>query len=461
MTSSATERPSPVRTVDELVRAYDPAVSGAELHAWIRELYPICRSITGDGLRATLRWIRQLFPLEIQEVPSGTAVFDWTVPDEWNIADAYIKDASGDRVVDFRRSNLHVVSYSVPVHRKMTRAELAEHVYTLPEHPDWIPYRSTYWRRSWGFCLSQRQWDALPEGTYEVCIDSRLEPGHLSYGELYLPGRQTDEILISTHACHPSMCNDNLSGVVVSAMLARALTSVERRYSYRFIFVPAIIGSITWLARNEDRVGRIRHGLVLAYLGAPWPLHYKRSRQGRAEIDRAVEAILREGGRRSEIFDFEPFGGDERQYCSPGFDLPVGSLSRCLNGKFIQAHSSADDLDFVRPEALADSLHVCLQIVQLLERNDAWVSTQLKCEPQLGRRGLDEPAGTAEGAGLRAAIQWVLNLSDGRHSLLEIRERSGLETRVLLEAVDALRAAGLLAEPPRSTPQSGAEPGRG
>jgi len=457
----ATDQPAPVRTIDELVRAYDAAVSGTELHGWIRELYPICRSITGDGLRATLQWIRQLFPLEIREVPSGTPVFDWSVPDEWNITDAYIKNAAGDRVVDFRRSNLHVVSYSVPVHQKMTRAELAKNVFTLPEHADWIPYRATYCQPTWGFCLSQRQWDALPEGIYEVCIDSRLAPGHLSYGEFYLPGGRTDEVLISTHACHPSMCNDNLSGVVVCAMLARALAGVKRRYSYRFLFVPGTFGSMTWLARNEERIGRIRDGLVLACLGDPGPMRYKRSRQGRAEIDRAVEAILSECGRPSEIRDFEPFGDDERQYCSPGFNLPVGSLSRSSYGKFVQCHSSADDLDFVRPEALADSLHACLLIIQLLEHNEVWVNTQPKCEPQLGRRGLFEPAWAADAVRLRIAIQWVLNLSDGQHNLLDIRERSGLDTQLLFEAVDALRDVGLLAEPPASIPHSVSEPGCG
>lgn len=452
------EQSTPVRTVDELVRGYDAAVCGAQLHGWIRELYPFCRSITGDGLRATLRWVRQHVPLQITEVASGTRVFDWTVPDEWNIADAYIKNEAGERVVDFRRCNLHVVGYSIPVHRKLTKAELAEHVFTLPEHPDWIPYRTSYCRPTWGFCLSQRQWEALPEGTYEVCIQSQLAPGHLSYGELYLPGRQSEEVLISTHACHPSMCNDNLSGVVVSTMLARVMASAQRRYGYRFVFVPGTFGSITWLARNEDHVECIRHGLVLACLGDSGPMRYKRSRRGRAEIDRVAEAILADGGRSASVRDFEPFGDDERQYCSPGFNLPVGTLSRSPYGTFPECHSSADDLDFVRPEALADSLLACLRIIQFLERNEVWINTQPKCEPQLGRRGLFEPAWAADAARARMAIQWVLNLADGQHSLLDIRERSGLDTPLLFEAVDALRAVGLLAEAPVSVAHAASGP---
>lgn len=451
-TLETSERAAGTATIEELLRAFDAASAGEELHDWMRSLFPICRSITGDGLRQTLRWVGRQIPLEVHEVASGTRAFDWTVPDEWNIRDAYVKNEAGERVIDFRRSNLHVVAYSVPVRRSMTRAELAEHVFTIPEHPEWIPFRASFGERTWGFCASQNDWDAIPDGVYEVCIDSELGPGHLTYGECLLPGASAEEVLISTHACHPSMCNDNLSGVVVSAMLARALASVPRRYTYRFLFAPGTFGSIAWLSRNEDSTRRVRHGLVLACLGDAGSLRYKRSRRG-ADIDRAVEAILAETPGPSETRDFEPFGDDERQYCSPGFNLPVGSLSRSSFGTFPQCHSSADDLGFVKPAQLAESLRACLRIVQLLERDRVWMNTQPRCEPQLGRRGLFNPAWAADPARLRVAIQWVLNLSDGRHSLLDIRERSGVETALLYQAVDALADAGLLIEaeaPPRA-----------
>jgi aminopeptidase-like protein len=290
---------------------------GIELHRFVAELFPLCRSISGEGLRETLRRIGRLVPLTLHEVPSGTRVLDWTVPPEWNVRDAWVKDARGERVIDFRRSNLHLVGYSVPVHARMTRAVLVEHLHTLPEHPDWIPYRTAYYDERWGFCLSQRQLDALPEGEYEVMIDATRAPGHLTYGEHVALGDSTDEVLISCHVCHPSLANDNLSGIAVAAFLARRLGSLpRRRYTYRFLFIPGTIGSITWLARNETAVGRIRHGLVLSCLGDGGRATYKRSRRGDGEIDRMAVHVLAAAGRDHAITPFEPWGYDERQYGS-------------------------------------------------------------------------------------------------------------------------------------------------
>jgi aminopeptidase-like protein len=229
------------------------ADSASEVYERVRRLYPICRSITGNGLRESLRILSEDVPLDIHEVATGTPVLDWTIPKEWNIRDAYIKGPDGQRLVDFRQSNLHVVNYSVPVAARLTRDELAPHLHTLPEHPDWIPYRTSYYRETWGFCVSQRQVESLPDGPLEVCIDASLEPGHLTYGELYLPGDEPDEVLISAHVCHPSLCNDNLAGVSLAVTLARLLGSIPRRYSYRFVFAPGTIGAITWLARNAAR----------------------------------------------------------------------------------------------------------------------------------------------------------------------------------------------------------------
>jgi len=423
------------------------AMTGDEMYRLIGELYPICRSITGDGLRATLRRIQQEIPIVIREVPTGTPVFDWTVPREWNIRDAYVKNSAGDRVIDFRRSNLHVVNYSVPIRGRMPLAELKEHLHTLLDRPDWIPYRTSYYKETWGFCLSQRQLDALSDGDYEVLIDSSLEDGHLSYGEYLLTGESRDEILISCHSCHPSLCNDNLSGIAVAMSLARELAEQPHRYSYRFLFIPGTIGSITWLSQNQDAVSRIKHGLVLAGIGDPGRFSYKKSRRGNAEIDRAAAHVLEKSEHPFEIAEFSPYGYDERQYCSPGIDLPVGRFSRTPHGTFPEYHTSADNLEFVRPSALAQSLAMCRKIFSVLENNNTYQNQNPKCEPQLGKRGLYRAIGGLADAGAREmAMLWVLNLSDGFHSLLDIAERSELDFDAIEFGARTLREHGLLKE---------------
>jgi aminopeptidase-like protein len=424
-----------------------PALAGEEMYRLIEELYPICRSITGDGLRATLRRIQKEIPIAIREVASGTQVFDWTVPREWNIRDAYVKNSAGERVIDFRRSNLHVVNYSVPIRQRMTLSELKEHLHTLPDRPDWIPYRTSYYKESWGFCLSQRQLDSLPDGEYEVVIDSTLEDGHLSYGEYLLPGETQDEILISCHSCHPSLCNDNLSGMAMAVTLARELAEKPHRYSYRFLFIPGTIGAITWLSQNESTISRIKHGLVLAGVGDPGKFSYKKSRQGTAEIDRVAAHVMAKSSHTFEIAEFSPYGYDERQYCSPGINLAVGRFSRSPYGTFPEYHTSADNLDFVRPEALAQSLVICRKIFSVLENNKTYENQNPKCEPQLGKRGLYRAIGGQLDAGAREmAMLWVLNLSDGSHSLLDIAERSGLDFDAIEFSARALQEHGLLKE---------------
>jgi aminopeptidase-like protein len=418
---------------------------GAELHRWIADLYPIGRSLTGDGVRETLRRLGQLLPLAVREVPSGTRVLDWTVPPEWNLRDAWIENSRGERIVDVRRSTLHVVAYSRPVRARLALAELRPHLFSLPEHPDWIPYRTSYYADGWGFCLRDRQLRALPDDRYEVCIDATLGPGSLTYGECELPGELEDEILVSTHVCHPSLCNDNLSGMVIAAFLGQRLAAQPRRHTYRLLFVPGTIGSITWLALNESRLHRIAHGLVLTCLGDPGPPTYKRSRRGQAPIDRAAAHVLAARGRH-DLLDFSPWGYDERQFCSPGFNLPVGCLMRTPHGRFAQYHTSADDLDFVRPDALEDSLAACAAILDLVDRDRVFVNRQPKGEPHLGRRGLYPPMGGAPQATAQLALLWVLNLSDGRHSLLDIAERSGLPFDVVHRAATRLVEHELLRE---------------
>ncbi|HMH54145.1 MAG TPA: DUF4910 domain-containing protein [Candidatus Acidoferrum sp.] len=435
-------------TLDELRAGLDERALGRQLADWIADLYPICRSITGEGVRETLRRLQRLAPVTLHEVPSGTEAFDWTVPREWNIRDAYIKNARGERVVDFQRSNLHVVSHSVPVRARMSLEALKPHLFTIPDRPDWIPYRTSYYAETWGFCLSQRQLEALEPGEYDVCIDASLEAGSLAYGEAFLPGESTDEVLISSHVCHPSLANDNLSGVVVGAYLARYLGQVSRRYSYRFLFAPGTIGAIAWLARNESVVTGIRHGLVLTGLGDAGRLTYKRSRRGDAVVDRVAAHVLRQRGDH-EILDFSPYGYDERQFCSPGFNLPVGRLSRTPHGRYPEYHTSADDLQFVVPAQLAAALTACLEIVHVLENDRTYVNQNPKCEPQLGRRGLYHTVGgPAHSPASEMATLWALNLSDGQHTVLDIAEHTGLPFETLNLSVRALRDHGLLKEMP-------------
>jgi aminopeptidase-like protein len=430
--------------ISDLLNAPQRAREGVELYEMVSALYPICRSITGNGLRESLRQLQGHVGLSLHEVPTGTRVFDWEVPKEWNIRDAYIKDSRGTRVVDFQKSNLHVVNYSLPVKQKMHLSELRKHLFALPKSPDWIPYRTSYYKEMWGFCLTQRQLDSLADEEYEVCIDASLEPGSLTYGEFKIQGATNDEMLISCHSCHPSLCNDNLSGMTVAAKLARRLSGMQLRYSYRFLWIPGTVGAITWLALNESILPLIKHGLVLSCVGDPGHFNYKRSRRGNVEIDRIVEHVLRHAGGDFVVSDFSPYGYDERQYCSPGINLPVGCFMRTPNGKYPQYHTSADDLSLVKPEALAESFHQLLRIIQTLENNRTFLNLNPRCEPQLGRWGLYRHIGGTSGSKFEESLLWVLNLSDGIHSLLDIAERSGLDFNDLDQAAKALLKCNLL-----------------
>jgi aminopeptidase-like protein len=417
------------------------AEAGREIYGLIEQLYPICRSISGDGVRQTFELLTRLLPLEVTEVPTGTPVFDWTVPREWNIRDAWIADAAGERLVDFRACNLHVLGYSVPVRKRLALSELRDHLFTHPRQPDWIPFRTSYYSENWGFCLAQRQLEALPEAEYEVCIESTLADGSITYAEAVVPGELEEEVLISTYSCHPSLANDNCSGIALVALLGKYLSTMKLRYTYRFLFSPGSIGPLSWLAANEERLDRITHGLVASCVGDLGRPTYKKSRRGTAEIDRAVANVLRDRG-ENEIREFVPLGGDERQFCSPGIDLPIGALSRTPADEFPEYHSSADNLDLVRPEALADSFELYLSVLDVLERNARYENLNPKGEPQLGKRGLYREIGG--GSNQEAALLWVLNLSDGDYDLLEISDRSGLPFKEVSAAADALEEASLL-----------------
>ena len=413
----------------------------------VEALYPLCRSITGNGVRQSLEILGSWLPLEVTEVPSGTQAFDWTVPDEWNVREAWIEDPQGRRIVDFRDSNLHVLNYSMPVDTEVSRATLDEHLHSLPDHPDWIPYRTSYYAEQWGFCVPHRLRESLAEGRYRVHIDAEHAPGSLTYAECLVPGELDREILLYTHTCHPSLCNDNLSGMAVAAAAgARLLAGRKPRHSVRLVFGPGAIGSIVWLSRNRERLDRIAHGLVIGLLGDEAPFTWKRSRRGKAEVDRVAEHILGRRSAENRVINFSPYGYDERQFGSPGIDLPVGRLTRSVNGGYPEYHSSADNLDLVTEERLAESVEVVTEIVQTLDANRYFVNQEPYCEPQLGRRGLYRTTGGSGIPDRESAMLWLLNQSDGDNCLLDIAEKSGIGFDSIAAMAEELREAGLLAE---------------
>jgi aminopeptidase-like protein len=419
---------------------------GRDIYDLAVKLYPICRSITGNGVRETLRILLDYIDLDVHEVPTGTAVFDWTIPREWNIRDAFIKNGRGEKIVDFARSNLHVLNYSVPLRRHVSLAELKKHVHTLPAQPDLTPYRTSYYNEDWGFCMPHSLLQSLPDEEYEVVIDATLEDGSLTYGEYLHKGETEDEFLLSAHLCHPSLANDNCSGLSLLAHLAKRMVSLKTRYSYRFLFAPGTIGAIAWLARNEGRASRIKHGLVISMVGDGGGPTYKKSRRGNAQIDRAVIHVLSHSGLTPSIVEFFPYGYDERQYCSPGFDLPVGLFQRSMFGTIPQYHTSADNLAFIRPGYLEQSFRLIAATLEVIENNTVYRNTMPKCEPQLGKRGLYTAIGGDRDAAARnMALLWVLNLSDGTHSLLDIAERANMPFTIIQKAACLLHEHGLLA----------------
>jgi aminopeptidase-like protein len=443
--------------VRELAAELRPDELAPSMLDLLRELFPICRSITGAGLRETLARVDKLAPLMLTEVPSGTEVFDWTIPREWNIRDAWVAGPSGRRVIDFQESNLRVVNYSVPVRKRMTLDELRPHLHTVPDHPTWVPYRTTYYAEQWGFCVSEHELQQLPTGELEVVIDSTLEDGSLTYGECFLPGTTDDEVLVSAHICHPSLANDNLSGVVVAATLASILASTEHRLSYRFVFAPGTIGAVAWLAGHEAEVSRIVAGLVLACVGDSTDLVYKRSRRGNTHMDRVAAHVLRHRAPGDHDIPFSPYGNDERQYCSPGFDLPVGALNRAGHDRSERHHTSADDIASISGESLADTVLACIEMLAVLDDDGVAINLRPKGEPQLGRRGLFRTfGGRTNRAALESALLWVLSSGDGRASLLDVADQAGLPFSVVRDAAAALEAVQLVRQEP--CPSEGAAP---
>ena len=448
---------------------YELEKIGKDMFNLLEKIFPICRSITGNGVRQTLEILKEHIPLEIHEVPTGTKVFDWIIPKEWNINDAYIKDPNGKKIVDFKKSNLHVLNYSIPINKKISLSELKNHIHTIPEKPKLIPYVTSYYSENWGFCMKHNEFIKLKEGEYHAYIDSTLTNGSLTYGEYVIPGKYENEIVLSCYVCHPSMCNDNLSGVVLLTMLLKYLKNLKLNYSIRFLFIPETIGAITWLQKNEKNIKKIDHGLVVTCVGDPGSFTYKKSRLGNSEIDKTVIKLLQKSESKFKIVDFFPWGSDERQFCSPGFNLPFGSLMRSMYGSddFPEYHTSADNLYYVNEKSLSESFSKYLEIINQLEENFGKFSNQNskekilkdkkseffknlnpKCEPQLGKRGIYRLIG-GQGNDVKNRIDefalfWVLNLSDGIHSLSDIVSISGFELSKIKNAAAILEKKKLI-----------------
>ena len=444
---------------------------GNEMYQLMEELFPICRSITGNGVRTTLEILKKEISLEVHEIPTGTKVFDWTIPKEWNIDDAYIIDPNGKKIKDFKKSNLHVVNYSIPINQKISLSKLKKHIHTIPQKPDWIPYVTSYYSENWGFCMTHNEFLNLKEGEYHVVIKSKLEPGSLTYGEFLIPGKSTDEILLTCYVCHPSMCNDNLSGISLLTMIAKYMKNFENNYSIRFLFIPETIGSIAWLKNNENNLLKIKHGLVATCIGDKGNFTYKKSRKGNTELDITVKNILEKSKNNYQIIDFFPYGSDERQFCSPGFNLPVGSLLRSMYGGkgFPEYHTSADNLDFMSKDNLSESFLTYISIILELETNfdnkqqsedqqnsgnrtaeteQRFLNLNPKCEPQLGKRGIYHQLGgqvdKLHHRDIELAVFWILNLSDGTNSIKEITKKSGISMEKIKTGLEILISTKLI-----------------
>ena len=435
-----------------------------EIFELMKELYPICRSITGEGVRKTLKILQNHFPVVKHEIPTGTEVFDWKIPKEWNVTDAYIEDLSGQKIIDFKKTNLHLVSYSVPIKSKISNELLKKHLFSIPEQPKTIPYITSYYSENWGFCLEHEKLMKMNDEEYNVVIESKLEDGHLTYGEYYIPGKSEKEIIFSTYICHPSMCNDNLSGVVVATALAKYLKNLNLNYSIRFLFIPETIGAITWLFLNQKNVKKIKHGLVLTCIGDGGKFTYKKSRRNNSEIDETVPRILNNEKYEFNLMDFYPWGSDERQFCSPGFNLPFGTLMRSIPNRKVtkEYHTSDDNLQFMSKKSLKESFEICFSIISELEKNfekekekelgknrnesgEFYMNLNPMCEPQLGKRGLyNKFGGLPEINDIKSAIFWILNLSDGNNSLEDIERISGLEIDLIKKCVQNLEEKKLI-----------------
>lgn len=454
----------------KLMSSIDWKALTLEANDLLRRLFPVCRSITGAGLRQTLNLLREITNFQLYEVPSGTACYDWIIPSEWAVRDAYVADSTGHRLIDFQQNNVHLVNYSVPFEGTLTFNELAPHLHTLPDLPFAIPYRTTYYNQAWGFCMPHEQFQKLDQkAKYHVVVDTTLTPGALTYGEIILPGSSGKEFLISTYVCHPSLANDNLSGVVLWTMLLRELSRHARYHSYRFVIAPETIGALAYIAEHEDAVRALTGGLVVTTVAGPGCFGYKRTFRGDAIIDRSVRLTFRELGLEFTEYPFDVNGSDERQYSSPGLRVPVGTICKDKYYEYPFYHTSLDNLEFISAENLVESLKVYMLAIEKLEQNRIYRSHNPVGEPMLGKRGLypgtggsiKQKAADSSKHGDRRyavnagniifgneldAIRWVLFYADGQTALLDVAERTGLPMSQLYAVAGKLAAGGLLEE---------------
>ena len=419
-----------------------------KIEEYFDRLWPITRSLTGNGNRESLQILSEIIPLDIREIPSGSKCFDWTVPPEWNIREAWIKDEHGNEIINFKENNLHILGYSEPFEGELTYDELKDHLYTLPDQSNLIPYLTSYYSRRWGFCLSDNEFQKLDKSAkYQVKIDADLdENGSMTISDLVLKGKSDQEILFTTYICHPSLANNELSGPLVTAFIYDQLKDKDLYYTYRFVFVPETIGSICYLSLNSEHLKeKLVAGFVVTCIGDNGNFTYKKSRRGNALSDRAVNIILNQTEEEYNLLDFSPIGSEERQYCSPGLNLPVGSLMRTMYGVYPEYHTSADNKDFISFEALEESVKKYLEVVHLMEYNKKYVNQLPNCEPQLGKRGLYPTLGSQKDktVDLQATI-WILNLSDGEHDLIDIIELSKIDYRVMIKTVKKLLENGII-----------------
>jgi aminopeptidase-like protein len=400
-----------------------------EMERYFDRLWPICRSLTGNGVRESLNILSELVPMQVHEIPSGTKVLDWTIPKEWNITDAYIITPQGEKIADLNVNNLHVVSYSIPTEGEFTWEQLAPHLHTLPSMPEAIPYITSYYKETWGFCISHEEWEKLPrEGLYKVVIKSTLDAGYLTYGEAIIPGETDEEVLFSTYICHPSMANNELSGPLAQAFLYRQLSLIQhKKYTYRFLFIPETIGAIACLAKNGiNWKTNLKAGFVLTCVGNESKFHYKRSRRVDSIVNQITEHILHHFAPNAVIQNFAPDGSDERQYCSPGFNLPVGSLMRTPYYQYPFYHTSLDNKSFISFSALEETVWMYKKIIEALELDGYYINTEPFGEPQLGKRNLyPEKISPEFNRNYLDTLLYLINYSDGEHSLLSIAEKRG------------------------------------
>lgn len=420
---------------------------GEQIYSLAKKLWGINRSITGEGVRKTLGIIQEILPeLQIHEVPSGAKVFDWTVPQEWRVNNAYIIDPYGKKICDFSVNNLHLVGYSVPIHTKLRLSELQKHLHSIPEQPTAIPYVTSYYKRDWGFCISQLKRESLPDGEYEVVVDTEIFNGSLTYGELLIKGDYEEEVFFSTYVCHPSMANNELSGPVVTTHIAQWLISREsRKFSYRFVFVPETIGSITYLSKNLDLLkSRVFAGFNVSCVGDDRCYSYLPSRNGKTLSDAVAKHVLKYLCPEYKTYQWKDRGSDERQYCSPGIDLPIASIMRTKYGEYPEYHTSLDDLEYVvSPKGLQGGYDALRLAIEVIEANSYPRSTTL-CEPQLGKRGLYPTLSTkSSGVNVRLMMD-LLTWADGSKSLLDIAELCEVSIWELLPIVEDLLGHQLL-----------------